>query len=257
MRPALVGGPIFSKISALLKGRKMKTNKFFFVASLAIGIAACGKVDDPAAKNASSKQQPVATVSTAGDGKLTATPGYASVTNPMQKDARQYLCQSGAGSCKASGPLVANTEAEAQWLLVNGYPSEAELARLERMSLEQLKAEAQSGNKAAVVIYGKKTAIDGGRFQEGLGILRSAASSGSLYAYYGISEVYASDIKEKNLIDSAAYLRLAYLLGDGKASADIALRGLSGVEGVAADERAASLYRTFAKYRRPSPRPIE
>lgn len=235
----------------------MKTKKIFFVASLAICVASCGKADDPAAKDTSSKQQPAAGVGTAGDGKLASIPVGANGTKSMQKDAKQYLCQSGADLCKASGPLVANTEAEAQWLLVNGYPSEAELARLEKMSLEQLKAEAQSGNKAAIVVYGKKTAIEGGRFQEGLGILRGAASSGSLYAYYGISEVYASDIKEKNLIDSAAYLRLAYLLGDGKASADIALRGLSGVESVAADERAASLYRTFAKYQRPSPRPIE
>lgn len=81
--------------------------------------------------------------------------------------------------------------------------------------------------------------------------------AGNLYAYYGLSDVYVSDTANKNLVDSLAYLRLAYLLGDAKASAVIASRGLSSVENVVADERAASLHKTFSKYQRPSPRPLE
>lgn len=142
-------------------------------------------------------------------------------------------------------------------MLSHGYPTEAELGRLEAMGLAQLKAQAQAGNKPAAVIYGKKTAIEGGRFFDGLGILRDAATSGNLHAYYALSDIYGAETKEKNLIDSAAYLRLAYLLGDGKASAGTALQGLGGIERVAADERVASLYRTFATSRMPSPRPLE
>ncbi|MFC7519860.1 hypothetical protein ACFQS6_05755 [Xanthomonas populi] len=49
--------------------------------------------------------------------------------------------------------MVANSDAEAQWLLTHGYPTEYELARLETLHLDQLKAQSQSGNKAAPVIY--------------------------------------------------------------------------------------------------------
>ncbi|WP_456359875.1 hypothetical protein [Xanthomonas translucens] len=237
----------------------MKSKLILFAAVVSVVLAGCGKKENPVEESGFVASKPAASAGNESETSSAVSPvSQQGVGSRVQsRDAKQYLCQRGANACKASGPLVANSEAEAQWLLSNGYPTEAELARLDRMGLEQLKAESQAGNKAATVIYGKKTAIDGGRFQEGLGILRGAASSGSLYAYYGLSEIYAGDTKNKNMIDSAAYLRLAYLLGDGKASADIALRGLSSVESVAADERAASLYKTFSKYQRPSPRPIE
>jgi hypothetical protein len=242
-----------------IMGSMMNNKIIFSMITLSIALTACGKADRPGGESGSAAPQPAATASNAGESSSAVSPVNQEGIKPQvqRQDATQYLCQGGANACKASGPLVANSDAEAQWLLSNGYPTEAELARLNRMSLEQLKVESQSGNKAAAVIYGKKTAINGGRFQDGLSILRNAASSGNLYAYYGLSEIYAGDTKDKNMIDSAAYLRLAYLLGDGKASADIALRGLSSVESVAVDERAASLYKTFSKYQRPSPRPIE
>ncbi|PPU70457.1 hypothetical protein XcuCFBP2542_18770 [Xanthomonas cucurbitae] len=239
--------------------RTMKAKMILSMALLSGALAACGKADKPA--------EDTNTAASQAETSATANPDHSAAVNGAQQtakleqpsgvqDAKQYLCQGGGSACKASGPLVANSDAEAKWLLSNGYPTEAELARLDKLSLDQLKAESQAGNKAATVIYGKKTATSG-HFQEGLGILRNAASSGNLYSYYGLSDIYASETKDKNLIDSAAYLRLAYLLGDGKASADIALRGLSSVESVAADERAASLYKTFSKYQRPSPRPVE
>ncbi|MBV6830536.1 hypothetical protein [Xanthomonas euvesicatoria] len=94
-------------------------------------------------------------------------------------------------------------------------------------------------------------------FESGVATLRKAAATGNIYAYYGLSEAYNGDTPQKSLVESAAYLRLAYLLGDRKASAAIAQRGLSGIENVVADERAAALYQTFAKSPRPSPRPFE
>ncbi|MCC4594521.1 hypothetical protein NRY95_02085 [Xanthomonas campestris pv. phormiicola] len=239
----------------------MKKDVVLCMAALSIVLAAYGKADRPAGESASATSQSKVAVSAVHASE------YRSAANPEhqeraqapthRQDAKQYLCQGGAGACRVRGPLVANSEAEAQWLLSHGYPTEAELARLEAMGLSQLKAETQAGNTLATVIYGRKTAIEGGRFFEGLGVLRDAAMSGNLYAYYGLSDVYGAETKQKNLVHSAAYLRLAYLLGDGKASAGMALQGLNGVERVAADERTASLYQTFAKNRRPSPRPLE
>ncbi|CEE61080.1 conserved hypothetical protein [Xanthomonas citri pv. citri] len=119
-----------------------------------------------------------------------------------------------------------------------------------------MQAESQAGNPAATVLYGSRTARSS-RFESGVAILRKAAATGNIYAYYGLSEVYNGDTPQKNLVESAAYLRLAYLLGDRKASVAIARRGLSDVENIAADERAAVLYQIFANSPRPSPRPFE
>ncbi|QDI04975.1 hypothetical protein [Xanthomonas cerealis] len=230
-------------------------------APLSIALAACGTPDKPEAGSASvtPPSQVAVSPADASEQRSAANPADHERTqaSAQHQDASQYLCQGDADACKVRGPLVADSEAEAQWLLAHGYPTQAELARLEPMSLVQLKAQAQAGNKPAAVLYGKKTAIEGGRFQEGLGILRQAATAGNLYAYYGLSAVYGAETKNKNLIESAAYLRLAYLLGDAQASAGTVLHGLSAVERVAADERAALLYRTVATYRSASPRPIE
>ncbi|WP_185824729.1 hypothetical protein [Xanthomonas sp. SI] len=238
----------------------MKKEVVLYMAALSIALAACGNPGKPTGGTTSAPPQPEMAVSDANpsEQRSAAHPvHHERIQSSVQRqDASQHLCQGSASACRIRGPLVANSEAEAQWLLTHGYPTEAELARLETMGLAQLRAEAQAGNKPATVIYGKKTAIEAGRFQEGVDILRDAATSGNLYAYYGLSDVYGAETKEKNLVDSAAYLRLAYLLGDGKASAGMALQGLSGVERVAADERAASLYQTFARSRTPSPRPL-
>lgn len=152
--------------------------------------------------------------------------------------------------------MLASSQAEAHWLIAHGYPSPAEHARLSRMDLAQLQARSLAGNPAATVLYGSKTALSG-RFESGVAILRKAAATGNLYAYSGLSEAYNGDTPQKNLVESAAYLRLAYLLGDRKASAAIAQRGLSDIENVVADERAAVLYQTVAKSAKPSPRPFE
>lgn len=175
---------------------------------------------------------------------------------PTHADTTPYLCQPGTVACIAGGPLLASSPAEAHWLIAHGYPSPAEHARLSKMDLAQLQAESQAGNQAATVLYGTTTALSG-RFYSGVAILRKAAASGNIYAYYGLSEAYICDTPQKNLVDSAAYLRLAYLLGDRKASAAIAQRVLSDIENVVADERAAVLYQIFANSPRPSPRPFE
>nr|WP_319024056.1 hypothetical protein [Xanthomonas axonopodis] len=242
-----------------IMGGTMKAKFILCMATLSIALTACGKTDKPAANEdaARAQSETPATVDNDQSAAANATP-KTSNTPALSgvQDAQEYMCKNGVNGCKISGPFVANSEAEAKWLFSHGYPTEAELARLETLSLDQLKAESQAGNQAATVIYGKKTALNG-PFYNGIDILRRAAVAGNLYAYYGLSDVYASDGKNKNLVDSLAYLRLAYIIGDSKASGEIARRGLSTVENVVADERAASLYKTFSKYQRPSPRPIE
>ncbi|WOB51326.1 hypothetical protein NYR97_08140 [Xanthomonas hydrangeae] len=237
----------------------MRVKTLLFLAALCIALAACGKTDQPAQTGkASTSALATPTTATGQRNAAAMPPDHAANSKPpsVSQEARRYLCPQGPNACKASGPLVANSDAEAQWLWTHGYPTEDELARLETLNLDQLKAESQAGNKAATVIYGKKTALTG-PFYKGIDILRRAALAGNLYAYYGLSDVYASDSNNKNLVDSLAYLRLAYLVGDGKASRAIAAKGLSGVENAVADERAASLYKTFSNYQRPSPRPLD
>ncbi|MEA5125670.1 hypothetical protein [Xanthomonas floridensis] len=237
----------------------MRVKTILSLAALCIALAACGKPDQPAqTSNASTSALTTPAPATAERNAAAMPPDHAANSKPppVSQEARRYLCPQGPNACRVSGPLVANSDAEAQWLWMHGYPTEDELARLETLNLDQLKAESQAGNKAATVIYGKKTAV-AGQFYKGIGILRRAAVAGNLYAYYGLSDVYISDTEHKNLVDSMAHLRLAYLLGDAKASAVIASRDLSSVENVVADERAASLHKTFSKYQRPSPRPLE
>nr|WP_115047259.1 hypothetical protein [Xanthomonas arboricola] len=225
------------------------------LAALSSALAAC--TERPAPIDRASLAAPAAPTPTAGPGAAAPSPDrITALTQGASQQARRYLCPQGPGACKASGPLVADSEAEAQWLLTHGYPTERERARLDTLHLDQLSAASQAGNQAATVVYGVRTAA-AGRFSTGIGILRRAALAGNLYAYYGLSEVYASDTQHKNLVDSLAYLRLAYLVGDGKASRAIAAKGLSGVENAVADERAAALYKTFSNYQRPSPRPLE
>ncbi|WP_349656542.1 hypothetical protein [Xanthomonas sp. 10-10] len=239
------------------KESELKPTCILFAAIVAVALAGCGRAQQQT-DAAAAASEPGGNAAAADRTAASSDPVPAAVTRPAATgaDTTLYLCERGAHACPISSPLVANSQAEAQWLLTHGYPSQAERARLERMDLAQLKAESQAGNHAATVLYGTRTALSG-RFHPGLAILSKAAATGNLYAYYGLAEVYASDTEHKNLVDSAAYLRLAYLLGDGKASSAIAAKGLSGVENVAADERAAGLYQTFAKNRQPSPRPLE
>ncbi|WP_184630918.1 hypothetical protein [Xanthomonas arboricola] len=235
----------------------MRTTHVLALAALCSALAACTDTGRPAPTDQASAATPAAATPTAGPGAAAPSPDRTTaLTQGVSQQARRYLCPQGPGACKASGPLVADSEAEAQWLLTHGYPTESERARLDTLQLDQLNAASQAGNQAATVVYGIKTAV-AGRFSTGIGILRRAALAGNLYAYYGLSEVYASDTQHKNLVDSLAYLRLAYLLGDGKAARAIAAKGLSGVENAVADERAAALYKTFSNYQRPAPRPLD
>ncbi|PPV07635.1 hypothetical protein XBLMG947_1634 [Xanthomonas bromi] len=237
----------------------MKFASIALTALTAVVVGRCTNVPPPTPpEHAPSSIVPTAKARTGSDSPAAHNapqPPVARITQ-THADIAPYLCQPGADACVAGGPLLASTQAEAHWLIAHGYPSPAEHARLVRMDLAQLQAASQAGNQSATVLYGTKTALSG-RFYSGIAILRKAATTGNLYAYYGLSEAYNGDTPQQNLADSAAYLRLAYLLGDRKASAAIAERGLSDAENLAADERAAVLYQTFANSPLPTPRPFE
>ncbi|MBO9967851.1 hypothetical protein [Xanthomonas phaseoli] len=226
------------------------------IALTAMALGSC--TDTPPPAQTTSASAPTVHVRTTGHGSAPNKPSRSPAARVAQThaDTAPYLCHPGSDACSAGGPLLASSQAEARWLIAHGYPSPAEHARLSRMDQAQLQAQSLAGNPAATVLYGSKTALSG-RFESGVAILRKAAATGNLYAYSGLSEAYNGDTPQKNLVESAAYLRLAYLLGDRKASAAIAQRDLSDIENVLADERAAVLYQTFAKSQRPSPRPFE
>ena len=96
------------------------------------------------------------------------------------------------------------------------------------------------------------------RLGDGLDLMRHAAEAGSIYAYYELSNAQMHNPRLGGLVESAAFLRVAYLLGDVKAAGVMHRRFkmLGPVERVLVDERAASLYRTFAKNRPPTQRPM-
>ena len=157
--------------------------------------------------------------------------------------------------CRNTGPLEAVSGAEADWLMRHQYPSAAELAGMQALPLDALRQQASLGNPTASAVLGKRISLEKD-FLEGQVILRNQALSGNYYAFYAMSESYRES-STPNLVDAAAYLRLAYILGDNKASTQIARMNLSPIELVAADSRASRLYRGFAGDQIPDPRPQE
>ncbi len=214
-------------------------------------ITACGK---DSALNEPRQEQPSVSTSPVIDRDQASR---ATTALQQQKDLSKYICPAIDPKCRLTGPLPASGSREALWLAQHGYPTNAERDRLNALSIADLETEASQGNRAAAVVKAKKLALEAGRFQEGTNLLFKQAQSGNLYAYYGLSEINWNSTTHRNLVDSAAYLRVAYLLGDYKASQSIASLGLSGAELVVADERAASLVNTLAGNAPPSPRPME
>ncbi|MFB9117139.1 hypothetical protein QSH39_009650, partial [Xanthomonas arboricola pv. corylina] len=134
----------------------MHVTKFLALAALCLALAACADTDQPAqADKAPTSARAASSPATAQANAAALPPDQAVNSRPpsVSQQARRYLCPRGPNACPAGGPLIANSDAEAQWLLRHGYPTEHELARLETLTLDQLKAESQAGNQAATVIY--------------------------------------------------------------------------------------------------------
>ena len=215
-------------------------------AAVASLLAACGKQDATDQTPAASSGQ----ASAQAEGQAL-EPVLAA---PKEEGFSEYQCTRPV-DCN-SNVLGASTREEATWLRANGYPSQAELKNLRQLSDSQLKAAADAGSVAALAVYGERLAM-GDDTAGGLDALRTAADRNSIYAYYGLARVYAERKGLKNLVESGAYLRVAYMLGDSKAATTLqaGFPTLHPVENAAIDRRAASLYQTFAKNKAPRPRP--
>ena len=231
----------------------MSFRTVFISVSLAVFLIACSKDKEESRGDA-------------GKGASTAVEGAVLEDSPQNSNAATpRLAQSGAArrpadyicrvDCGNPGPLEAKSEREAEWLAKHRYPTTQEESYLRSAPLDLIQQEYQMGNPAAAVELGRRTALNG-QFGEGLALLRNQTLSGNLYSYYSLSEI-SKTVPVKSVIEPAAYLRLAYLLGDVKAAEMISTMELSSVELAAADARAMHLYNGFASGQVSDPRPQE
>jgi TPR repeat protein len=165
---------------------------------------------------------------------------------------------SGDRSCM-SDPKTAKNPSDYDWLRKHGYPTREEESLYKAVSESQLREEAGRGNLVAISALGERLIATGQR-EEGLDVLRKAINQGSIYAYYGMSDFYYSGPgKPGSIQQSAAYLRVAYMMGDHEAATLLLHKygNLSRVELESIDRTAALLYQRSANGRLPSPRPME
>ena len=150
---------------------------------------------------------------------------------------------------------TASSEQEADWLIRNGYPSPMEQQRLAEASVDDLEREARF-NEAATLELARRYSAEGDYYQA-IELAVPVARSGNIFAYLSLADIHANEGPKRDLIESGAYLRLAYLLGDHRASELLATRfpEFGQVESVMIDRRATSLYETLANKKAPDPRP--
>jgi hypothetical protein len=153
-------------------------------------------------------------------------------------------------------PATAHSAVDYSWLRRHGYPTREQTASFRTMAEPELKQRADAGDVTAMSALGARL-IDSDRGDEGLRRLIAAANGGSLFAYYGIADYVAARPDLGGHREAAAYLRLAYLLGDHHAAAALYRRfpELDRAQYAQIDRRATALYASFAKSRAPSPRP--
>jgi hypothetical protein len=227
----------------------MGCNHVVLAAVLAVGVSGCSK--EEVAQDVERHPQPSRTSQRADAPSTSGAPSPASQSSASQSSSER-MCTT---DCLYTGPLVAVSDAEADWLVRHQYPSASELARAQSLSLDALQQEASMGNPTATAVLGKRISLEQD-FLDGQVILRNQALSGNLYAFYAISESYW-EAARPNPIDSAAYLRLAYILGDNKAATEIAKLKLNPREIAMADSRALQLFKGFAGDQVTDPRPQE
>lgn len=231
----------------------MHMRSVLFTAILAVSATACS---DQNASNRSAESSAAGLASSASQsGQISATSTPQRSVAGMPRDlgvaaVAQRLCT---GECDEAGPLQAKSPEEAEWLIRHKYPSQAELEHLRSESLDVLQQKASAGDTTAAALLGKRIALEK-NFMDGQVMLRNQVLSGNFYALYAISESYRES-RVPNAVDGAAHLRLAYIMGDHKATIEIAKMRLSSAELAAADTRASLLYKGFAGDQVPDPRP--
>ncbi|MEQ1514557.1 MAG: hypothetical protein ABL934_18020 [Lysobacteraceae bacterium] len=173
------------------------------------------------------------------------------IVDPKQFCGRKPAC--------ADDPNIPNNEQELRWMQQHGYPTKDELDRLARLSETELEEEAKGGGLTAMTELG--TRMVERNDPNGLRWILQARDRGSIYAYYAQSKKEMNRTLGNGLVESGAFLRVAYMLGDYKAATALyrftQKERLGLVELNAIDRRAASLYQTYARNRQPTPRPLE
>lgn len=100
----------------------------------------------------------------------------------------------------------------------HGFPPRQKLENPASVDQETLRALADQGVLFAKGLLGS-VLLEEGRVDKGLSYLYYAKDHGSIYALYRLSEWYRSEANPNpRPMRSAAYLRIAWLLGDRKAS---------------------------------------
>jgi hypothetical protein len=152
---------------------------------------------------------------------------------------KQYKCRT--DHCE-SELLGASSPLEATWLQSRGFPTPERAEELENMTLGELELAAEKSDLAAQVVLGRRM-WDQGNKVDGREQMFEAAAKGSVYADYQLSRAE----KSSNPLDSAAYLRRAYLQGDTKAAMQLysTFPDLGAADWNTVDNRAMALYRAL------------
>jgi hypothetical protein len=174
-----------------------------------------------------------------------------SIVDPKQFCGRKPAC--------ADDPTIPNNERELRWMQQHGYPTKEELDRLVRLSEVELGEEAKRGSLTAMTELGSRMVERND--PNGMKWFLQARNRGSIYSYYAESKTEMNQALGHGLVESGAFLRVAYMLGDYKASTAlyqfVEREKLNIAELDRIDRRAAELYLTYAKSRQPAPRPME
>jgi hypothetical protein len=174
--------------------------------------------------------------------KASRAPGPAEAR--VQQDAllEAYRCRT--VQCESEN-LGASSAAEAAWLKSRGFPTPEREAELERMSMNELES-ASGDDPAAQAMLGRRM-MEQGEEVQGMARIAQVAADGNVYADYQLSLGY----RKINPLDSAAYLRRAYLQGDAKAAMIMYMTfpRFGPVEWNAIDDRAMLLYDALLRMR--------
>lgn len=98
-----------------------------------------------------------------------------------------------------------------------GFPTREQLQNMDSLDQARLRKAADQGDLVAMGLYGTIMLKQGQR-PEGIGYLTKAEMGGSVYALYGLSESKMPPHKYADKYAAASYIRVAYLLGDSRAS---------------------------------------